>query len=132
MRTRIIVGLLILLAFLLTSCSTELSKDEMVAIVGDVEAAINAKDVDAILALHSDDVEILGTPLGRVRGQEQAREFFEGELPLIESYFHTDCTLVGGTFSCKVTIEYTGEDPYSFRAKIKFEDGKIDYFSQQQ
>jgi hypothetical protein len=75
MRTRIVLALVILFTLLLTSCA--LTEEGLISIAKDLEDAINAEDIEAVMALLTDDV-VVDAPLGRFEGKDEAREFFEG------------------------------------------------------
>jgi uncharacterized protein (TIGR02246 family) len=110
MKTRLTVLLILMLVAITSGCGTP--KTDHTAVRDAYEEAIEAGDLDAALALFTDDAVIL-TPIGDFRGQEGIREYVEMEL---------DFLLKGNPFGERLNVEET-EDTLDYDERFPAADG---------
>lgn len=134
MCTRIILALVILLTLLLTSCAP--TEEEMISIAKEIEATSNAGDIEAVMALLTDDVvfqlpddvEFPGKPIGRFEGKDEAREYWEAhievEVKMIFSNFQKVDNYLKFDIKASIADETSGEGTLRFG----FDGVKINYW----
>ena len=138
MRTRIILALVILFTLLLTSCAQtgSLTEEEMISIVKDLEAATNADDIEAVMALLTDsvvillpdDVEFPGKPTGRFEGKDEAREFYEYCKEIWAKLVFSNFQTVGNYLMHDLRVTFRDASLWNFtERRFGFEGGKINY-----
>lgn len=109
MKTRLTVLLILMLVAITSGCGTP--KTDHTAVRDAYEEAIEAGDLDAALALFTDDAVIL-TPRKDFRGKEQIREYLEMELDLLQEY----------PFGERLNVEET-EDTLDYDERFPAADG---------
>jgi len=110
MKTRLTLLLILMLVAITSGCGTP--KTDHTAVRDAYEEAIEAGDVDAALALFTDDAVIL-TSKGDFRGKEGIREYVEMEL---------DFLLKGVPFGERLNVEET-EDTLDYDESFPAADG---------
>lgn len=111
MKTRLTVLLILMLVAITSGCGTP--KTDHTAVRDAYEEAIEAGDLDAALALFTDDAVIL-TPRKDFRGKEQIREYLEMELDLLQEY----------PFGERLNVEET-EDTLDYDESFQGANGRI-------
>ena len=138
MRKRIILALVILFTLLLTSCAQtgSLTEEEMISIVKDLESATNADDIEAVMALLTDDVVIIlpddiefpGKPTGRFEGKDEAREFNEYGMEIWAKFVFSNFQKVDNYLKHDLRVTFGDASFGKFtERRFGFEGGKINY-----
>jgi hypothetical protein len=111
MKARLTVLLILMLVAITSGCGT--TKIDHIAIRDAYEEAIETGDLDAALALFTDDAVILVSELGDFPGKEGIRKYVEMEL---------DFFLAGNPFGERLNIEET-EDTLDYDERFPSADG---------
>lgn len=123
-----IIGLC-LLVLLFSGCA---AKPEDIAL--ELAEAINAKDLDTVLAFYADDAVVTSVSPEPFTGKDEIRIWFEG---MIADNFHLetevievkDNVLIGHDTMSMDSMKFYGIDTLTGTSEVTFEDGKITTFN---
>ena len=133
MRTRIILALVILFTLILTSCGP--TEEEMISIAKELEATSNTGDIEAVMALLTDDVviqlpdgtEFPGNPTERFEGKDEARKYYEHHIEIEVKMIFSNYQTVDNYLKLDTRISIPDGSSVEGTMQIGFDGVKINY-----
>jgi hypothetical protein len=122
------VAVLILTSFIASTAAAQ--GEDLVGLVQALQDVMNRHDLDAAMAMYTDDAEFEFVGMGSLVGQEQIRGYKEYIAALNTDLQYSDCTAEGNTVTCQLTkdddmLRKVAAGPVSHSMLFTFEGGMI-------
>jgi hypothetical protein len=120
----------VVLALVALITSTAAGQEDLVSLVEDLQEAMSRGDLDAAMALYTEDAVFEFVGMGSLTGQEQIRGYKEYIAALNTDLQYSDCTQEGNTVTCDLTknddmLRKLGAGPVSHSMSFTFEGGLV-------